>query len=655
MTFFYDLNKRLADIAGKQQLSESAVPAKQPVVEQEEIAEKWDEPTKVAPSEKGKYKGKTKAELKKQYDRLKAAGPHKKGSPEFGRMRELAFAIRAKSDWGKVDEAPNEGNEFSGELAQARASGAKEFKVDGKTYPVKESQIEEGYADFFDKKQMYKKIGADVEGRSDDYVVTFKDGTRKRYQETDGRRKVTSLEPVDRNDAVDDAGEVVKRGRGRPKGTGRKMGARGQTRVSEQDIDEDYDKDEYDEEGEMAQSQARTIEDAAKELQSILDADENLPEWVQKKINLAKDYIDSARDYLKANRPEDDMAMAEASTGDYSAKKARAGKDIGKPGKQFAKIAKSAGERYGSKERGEKVAGAVLAKLRAKESVEEEDLAEKAVSKAQRAAAGIAYAAKKGDIPKSELRGASKEMAKMPSGELKKFAKTKEKGLPEKKKEESVEETTTSGSVATAPAAGEKKSKGGMQFGKGIYDSMNREVEAMIAESMSINMSDSTEGGKSLTVSASDEDAMKLAAILKMAGLESMRQDTEEPGGCGAMEEAYGDVDPTPNQPDYPTDSETSDDALQYAGGLNKPKATGQTTAPVIAGQDEREHAYDDEGEILRIKEMAGIREAAKPDFPDIDKDGDREESIAKAAKDKEEKVDEAVERSLWDLYKRIA
>jgi len=60
-----------------------------------------------------------------------------------------------------------------------------------------------------------------------------------------------------------------------------------------------------------------------------------------------------------------DNNMEEA-TGDYSAKKARAGKDIGKPGKQFAKIAKSAGEKYGSKERGEKVAGAVLAKLRQK-------------------------------------------------------------------------------------------------------------------------------------------------------------------------------------------------------------------------------------------------------------------------------------------------
>ena len=54
----------------------------------------------------------------------------------------------------------------------------------------------------------------------------------------------------------------------------------------------------------------------------------------------------------------------------YSAKKAAAGKDIGKPGKNFAKIAKSAGEKYGSKERGEKVAGAVLKKLRTKESVD---------------------------------------------------------------------------------------------------------------------------------------------------------------------------------------------------------------------------------------------------------------------------------------------
>lgn len=50
----------------------------------------------------------------------------------------------------------------------------------------------------------------------------------------------------------------------------------------------------------------------------------------------------------------------------YSAKKARKGMDIGKPGKNFTKIAASAGKKYGSKAAGQRVAGAILAKLRRK-------------------------------------------------------------------------------------------------------------------------------------------------------------------------------------------------------------------------------------------------------------------------------------------------
>lgn len=50
----------------------------------------------------------------------------------------------------------------------------------------------------------------------------------------------------------------------------------------------------------------------------------------------------------------------------YSAKSAAAGKDIGKPGRNFSKIAASAGKEYGSKEAGERVAGAILNKLRRK-------------------------------------------------------------------------------------------------------------------------------------------------------------------------------------------------------------------------------------------------------------------------------------------------
>lgn len=64
---------------------------------------------------------------------------------------------------------------------------------------------------------------------------------------------------------------------------------------------------------------------------------------------------------------KEEVELDEAS---YSAKAARAGEDIGKPGKMFDVIAKKAGERYGSIERGKKVAGALLAKLR-KEEVEE--------------------------------------------------------------------------------------------------------------------------------------------------------------------------------------------------------------------------------------------------------------------------------------------
>lgn len=50
----------------------------------------------------------------------------------------------------------------------------------------------------------------------------------------------------------------------------------------------------------------------------------------------------------------------------YSAKQASKGMDIGKSGKNFAKIAASAGKHYGSSAAGKRVAGAILAKLRRK-------------------------------------------------------------------------------------------------------------------------------------------------------------------------------------------------------------------------------------------------------------------------------------------------
>jgi hypothetical protein len=57
-----------------------------------------------------------------------------------------------------------------------------------------------------------------------------------------------------------------------------------------------------------------------------------------------------------------------------------------------------------------------------------------AKSKAQQKAAGAALAAKRGDAPKSTLKGASRKMVEtMTEKELDDMASTKRKGLPERK------------------------------------------------------------------------------------------------------------------------------------------------------------------------------------------------------------------------------
>jgi len=483
------------------------------------------------------------------------------------------------------------------------------------------------------------------------------------------------------DDSDADAGP---RGRGRPKGTKNvsskaKVFQRKSKLMTKEGEDDPAEKGEYDREGDMALDDIDTIESAANELQSIIDADDNLPEWVQSKINKAMDYLDTARDYMAAQ-----------------------GND-------------------------------------------QEPIAEKAVSKQQQKFMGMARAMQKGE----KIKGASKELKKvaktMKPKDTEDFAKTKHKGLPDKvkSKKKEVDETSEEGRITTTrtgpgktlttsstgrvsatigngkmsvkPGKSDKQmdddtdtasvsnketspsKSGGMSYGKGIYDSMNRELENMIAESMSVNMSDSTEGNRSLTVTATDEDAMKLAMILKSAGLGGHGDDMHSHGeeacdtcgmqdcGCGDVQEAVDE-----NAPDWPTNTEQADNNFGYSGGLNKPKTDvagdGQTTIPntAVHTQDEdalrrmmemagvkqaelepwKETMKEEEEEeveedflesIQRMRAIAGIQEAKKPDFLDMDKDGDKEEPMSKAVKDKEEKkVDESIFAltNQWKAYK---
>jgi hypothetical protein len=449
------------------------------------------------------------------------------------------------------------------------------------------------------------------------------------------------------------------------------------------------------------------IADAARELHAILASDDNLPEWVQSKITKALDYIDTARDYLDAEGEMDREELPEiapivgalagralagaagaGSTGQaigslagravagamtsndevdeagYSAKSARAGKDIGKPGKNFGKIAKGAAERYGSKEAGERVAGAVLKKLRAKEGVEEGSADKKDVpfdgpyrkkgddkdqfgNKIKHAAR---HAARQGlaDMTTAELKAelkrrsqveeestdtqdqhaekAGKKVTKDLEYDMKHKGKddakaekagkkvTKDIEYDDKKdKEKKVDETTVSGSVATGGDA-PKKSKGGMQFGQGVYEgaiaeSFDKKLGGILTEGMSVNVSTDDTGKKSITVNATDADADSLGNMLKMAGLFSSEgysrtcescHGIHEAGACQAeqvAEELANSPDEVYADKDYMTQT--------LSGGLNGPKTTGQTTGPVVNRQDSRQGVM---AEAERVVEQSESR-----------------------------------------------
>lgn len=666
MTFFYDMNERLAEIAKNQTST-------QPLKEDRAISEKmYFDPATGQTTDRTFNTVMKNQQFQADLDKVKSSLYMEPGDPKvYSRERGLAPGIAARRlEAGGVDipglvgNRPNpatldagpgldedlremmrlsglseddmeEGNEFSGARADAMAAGEKTFAVDGRTYPVKEGVAEserqpgrfsgawqilvngkkvlsfrgqidqetanrigvvkaadrglynpgsgdkikivpvmldqkQGVAegkgskpDFLDvdkddnRKESFKKAVKDAKGRKiagrayggaaqKDDAEDHQEQPRRRGRPDEGGPKHTYDEPFGRVEVPAWKGSrtVHKIGDAEP---GKEAPRRGRPKkvreADDQNIDI-VDRGEYDREGDMALDQLYTIIDAAKELQTLLSKDENLPEWVQSKITKAQDYIDTARDYIKSQ-----------------------GSDMAEP------------------------------------------IAERPRSENQRIAAAIALKAKR-EGHRPEPGTASAQMASMSEKELEKFAK-KPKGekLPKR-----VKETTTSGSVAVSDAAPDKKAKGGMSFGKGIYDSWNRELEVMIAESMDISVNQSTQDDgsikKTINVNATDEDAEKLADLLNLAGMEQHDHMHDEDHACPVCGqdpcECAEMVDE--NSPNWPTNTEFNDDAFQYSGGLNGPKTTGQTTTPVIASQLDRQMSESSQPdyELARMKLLLG-------------------------------------------------
>jgi len=359
-----------------------------------------------------------------------------------------------------------------------------------------------------------------------------------------------------------------------------------------EDMIEPQDSGEYDREGEMAKDSIKTVVRHAQALEKILGDNDNLPEWVQSKLAKIENMMTAVDDYMQ-NQQSGDMPMDEESTNKRDNRAERAGRRVAKDIEYDEKKKDGIhGRRRGSEDDKAERAGRRVTKdieydekhkknessdqhfdkgyydsidtakkdnsksiVKARKQSFEEESTNTRDNRAERAgrkvAKDIEYDEKKKDGIHGQRRGSEDSRAERAGKRVTKDIEYDEK----KKKKKEVDETKTSGSVATGAAP---KRGGGHNYGKGIYDSLNRQLENMISESMNINMSMNNDehGGprRSLTVTATDEDASQLALLLKMAGMGVSTADgdytalmphsgEEVCSGCGMADCGCGDME----------------------------------------------------------------------------------------------------------------
>ena len=122
--------------------------------------------------------------------------------------------------------------------------------------------------------------------------------------------------------------------------------------------------------------------------------------------------------------------------------------------------------------------------------------------------------------------------------------------------EEEVKETTSAGAMAVDASGGGKA----LYKNASVYES-NDIIRASrrLMEGMNINISLSDQGAPSLSVSATDEDAMQLASLLNLAGL----------GGFNAQQTAVAEDQEFANGADNTATADTETLVNTISGGLN--------------------------------------------------------------------------------------
>jgi hypothetical protein len=237
------------------------------------------------------------------------------------------------------------------------------------------------------------------------------------------------------------------------------------------------------------------------------------------------------------------------------------------------------------------------------ESIQYEDqVNEKAVSKSQQQAAGIALAARrKGETPSG--KGAAAEMSKMSMKELEKFAGTKHKNLPAKK-DESVE----TGEDMTKLQEGEVQQASAIVTAKTMVDRVSRWIEELsgmendtllqLGDSIRDEMGQEQAKGFISAVAPAIQQALenlKTTRETLATGVRTLTGEEQgaemlggEPGAEGGMDDLAAPAAPDAmNEPDLGADDEFAA-AEPAAGGLGD------------AGREQRE-SIDRSSSLLRV------------------------------------------------------
>ena len=699
MTFFYDLNKRLADLATKQdaqQISEDAkaTAPKSKLTESIEVAERatgdysakkgaagkdLGKPgknfAKIAKSSGGGEKGnriagaqlakmRAKGQVEEGYNPVKAVKQCAKDYMEMNGIRSVhdleaedIESIGSDCQMGYQDVCEilgcnlpdslgpvksydehgdmEEGNAFTGKLANAKMDHKSEFEVDGKKYKVVEAECSgcncspckcnEGNAFTGALKATSKgskfKLGNKEFTDTSDIEEGFADmdawlasrekekGTGKfdkKERTLPSGMKATTYTRRHEDDVEDDSDAPASKG-GAPKKRGRPMGKpKGPERITkgawkhktgrvanEQETDEGW-------RGGM-HGEPSVVKTGKKDPNAKVEAWNGLMAIVARGQGMEPAVLKHLKQIARTLKPEElelDEEKVEAGKREFFDRIAPAAKQASKLIKSLSKGKREVDEESTDKEdtkaerAGKKVAKDI--EYDKGDKAKDDNKAEKAGKKVTK---DIEYDDKKDRKEKKTESSKPDFLDADKDGDKKEPMKKAFKD----KKEEKVDETTVAGSVATSTSNG--KSSGGMQFGKGVYEGFNNSVEKMITESISVEstMSESEcgEGEMSpgITITADGEEAAKLMMLLKLAGLDSQVPATcpscgNTPCGCAEV------VDE--NSPDWPTNTEKSNNAFQYSGGLNGPKSTGQTTVPVVASQLRRQISMEESVELER-------------------------------------------------------